>query len=121
VNSKEISKWVVTALEDVKGQSIECINVEQLTAITDYMVIVTGSSNTHIKAMADAAVKKLKEAGVEVIGVEGRQQSEWILVDFGGVVIHLMMASVRVLYNLEELWSFKVVNSEARETIKHEN
>ena len=121
MNSKKISKLVVSALEDVKGQSIQCINVEKLTAITEYMVIVTGSSNTHLKAMADAAVKKVKEAGVEVIGVEGRQQSEWILVDFGGVVLHLMMASVRVLYNLEELWSFKVANSETEETAKHEN
>ena len=118
MNSKKLSKLVVAALEEIKGQSILCINVEKLTSITDYMVIVTGTSNTHIKALSDEVVKKVQEAKVEVIGIEGRQQSEWVLVDIGGVVVHLMMAPVRALYNLEELWSFKFANSEARENKK---
>lgn len=107
MNSKELSKIVVDALDDMKGQSIRCINVEQLTAITDYMVIVTGSSNTHLKALSEAVSKSVKEAGHEVVGVEGKLQSEWILVDLGNVVVHLMLAPVRALYNLEELWNFE--------------
>lgn len=107
LNSKKLSKLVVDALDDMKGQSIKCINVSKLTSITDYMVIVTGTSNTHLKAMSDSVVKKVKEAEIEVVGVEGRLQSEWILVDIGDVVVHLMMTPVRALYNLEELWNFE--------------
>lgn len=90
----------------MKGQEIRCIDVSALTSITEYMVIATGTSNTHIKALADSLSVEVKKAGVEVVGVEGRMQAEWLLVDVGGVVVHLMMAPVRVLYNLEELWNF---------------
>ncbi|MDP6652498.1 MAG: ribosome silencing factor [Gammaproteobacteria bacterium] len=106
LNSKKLAQLVAEALEDLKGQSITCINVKKLTGITDYMVIATGRSNTHIKALADAVTKKVKESGEEVVGVEGRLQSEWVLVDVGDVVVHIMMAPVRAFYNLEELWSF---------------
>jgi ribosome-associated protein len=70
------------------------------------MVIATGRSSTHIKAMADAVSMAAKDAGCKVGGMEGRMQSEWVLVDAGDVVVHLMLAPVRALYNLEELWSF---------------
>lgn len=106
MNSTELSEVVVEALEDVKGQSIRCIDVKRLTAITDYMVIVTGTSNTHLKALAESVSKAVKDAGGEVVGTEGKLASEWVLVDLGGVVVHLMLAPVRALYNLEELWNF---------------
>ena len=70
------------------------------------MVIVTGTSSTHIKALADEVVTKVKEAGAEVKGMEGKMQAEWVLVDLGGVVVHIMLAPVRALYNLEDLWNF---------------
>lgn len=107
MNSKELSEIVVAALNDVKGQSIRCINVEKLTAITDYMVIVTGTSNTHLKALAESVNKSVKEAGHKAVNTEGKLASEWILVDLGGVVVHFMLAPVRALYNLEELWDFE--------------
>lgn len=107
MKSKNLSSLVVDALDDMKGQSISCINVENLTAITDYMVIATGSSSTHLKALADSVSKSVKDAGQEVVGVEGKLPSEWILVDLGNVVVHLMLAPARVLYNLEELWNFE--------------
>lgn len=107
MNSKELSEIVVEALNDVKGQSIRCINVEKLTAITDYMVIVTGTSNTHLKALAESVNKSVKEAGHKAVSTEGKLASEWILVDLGGVVVHFMLAPVRALYNLEELWDFE--------------
>ena len=116
MNSKKLSQLVIEALDDMKGQSIQCINVKKLTAITDYMVIATGRSNTHIKALSDTVVKKVKEASQPVIGVEGRQQSEWVLVDVGDVLVHIMMASARALYNLEDLWNFKSVTGDAKES-----
>jgi ribosome-associated protein len=107
LNSTELSEIVVEAVKDMKGQSIRCINVERLTSITDYMVIVTGTSSTHLKALAESVSKSVKDAGHDVVGVEGKLASEWVLVDLGGVVLHLMLAPVRVLYNLEELWNFE--------------
>ena len=92
----------------MKGQSIRCIDVSKLTSITDFMVIVTGTSNTHIKALADSTVNRAKELDVKIIGVEGRQQAEWVLVDLGDVLVHIMTAPVRTLYNLEELWDFNL-------------
>ena len=106
MNSKNLAEIAVDALGDLKGQAISCIEVSSLTSITDYMVIVTGRSNTHIKALSDSVVKKIKEAKQEIIGVEGRMQSEWVLVDCGDVFIHIMLAPALALYNLEELWSF---------------
>ena len=107
MNSTELSEIVVEAVKDLKGQSIRCINVERLTSITDYMVIVTGTSSTHLKALAESVSKSVKDAGQEVVGLEGKLASEWVLVDLGGVVLHLMLAPVRALYNLEELWNFE--------------
>ena len=107
MNSTELSEIVVEAVKDLKGQSIRCINVERLTSITDYMVIVTGTSSTHLKALAESASRSVKDAGQEVVGMEGKLASEWVLVDLGGVVLHLMLAPVRALYNLEELWNFE--------------
>jgi ribosome-associated protein len=106
LKSKKLAQLVVDSLDDLKGESIRTINVEKLTAITDYMVIATGRSSTHIKALADAVATRAKKADVEVVGIEGKMQSEWVLVDVGDVVVHIMLAPVRALYNLEELWSF---------------
>lgn len=106
MNSKKLAELAVEALDDLKGQSIRSINVSKLTSITDFMVIATGRSSTHIKALADNVVGNVKEADLEVVGVEGRMQSEWVLVDLGDVVVHIMLAPMRALYNLEELWNF---------------
>jgi len=114
LKSKKIAQLVVEALEDLKGESIRSIDVQKLTEITDYMVIVTGRSSTHIKALADSVATKVKEAGLDILGLEGKLQSEWILVDVGGVVVHIMLGSVRALYNLEDLWSFDASKGAAR-------
>ena len=107
MKDKELKNIVVDALEDLKGESISCLEVGHLTSVTEYMVITTGRSSTHIKSLADNVVKKVKELNIKVIGVEGRSQSEWVLVDIGGVVVHIMLSSIRLLYDLEELWSFE--------------
>ena len=116
MRDKELKKIIVDALEDLKGESINCLEVGHLTSVTEYMVIATGRSRMHIKSLADNVVKKVKEASAEIIGIEGRNQSEWVLVDAGAVVVHLMLASNRALYDLEELWDFdkpKTTNSES--------
>ena len=114
LNSKKLAGIAETALDDMKGQSIKIIDVRKLTEITDYMVIATGRSNTHIKALSNEVVEKIEEAGGKIVGVEGKLQSEWVLVDAGDVVVHIMTAPVRALYNLEDLWSFQA-NTQAAE------
>ena len=116
LNSKKLAQRIVDTLDDLKGQSIRCINVKKLTEITDYMVITTGRSNTHTKALADAVVNRLRKSGEKIVGIEGRLQSEWILVDAGDIVVHIMVAPVRTLYNLEDLWGFNIVPGKATET-----
>ncbi len=116
LDSKRLADEMVDALDDLKGQAIRSINVQRLTSITDYMVIATGRSNTHIKALSDAVVERCKGAGRQVVGVEGRMHSEWVLVDLGDVVVHIMLAPVRALYKLEDLWSFETESSKAKES-----
>lgn len=106
MDSRKLSKLTIHALEEIKGKSIVCMDVRKLTQITDYMIVVTGTSSTHIKALCDKVVKDVKAEGVKVVGLEGREQSEWVLVDLGGVVVHIMLAPVRALYRLEDLWNF---------------
>jgi ribosome-associated protein len=118
LKNRDISRLVIEALDDLKGASIKSIDVRGLTSITDFMVITTARSNTHAKALADSVVKKSKESGLEIVGTEGRGQSEWVLVDLGDVVVHIMTESMRVLYSLEDLWNFSpssTINSENQE------
>lgn len=106
LNTQQLSALAVHALEELKGQNIVCLNVQRLTPIADYMVIVTGTSTTHLRSMADEVTKQVKAAGQPVIGEEGRLQAEWILVDLGAVIVHIMLARTRTLYSLEDLWNF---------------
>lgn len=104
MESDALKKLAVDTLEDMKGKDIECLEVGELTSIADYMIVATGTSNRHVKAMADEVVKKVKEAGHPVKGMEGEGQAEWILLDLGDVIVHLMQQATRKLYDLEALW-----------------
>lgn len=106
LSSEKLAELAVAALDDMKGQAVRSISVSELTSITDYMVIATGTSSTHVKALADSVDKAAKEAGCTVKSIEGKMQAEWVLVDLVDVVVHIMVAPMRALYNLEDLWSF---------------
>ncbi|MBS4019375.1 MAG: ribosome silencing factor [Dechloromonas sp.] len=101
---RKLQKIVVSALEDVKGKDIEVINTTKLTSMFDRVVIATGDSNRQVKALANNVVEKVKEAGGEIISTEGEDGGEWVLVDIGDLVVHVMQPTVRAYYNLEELW-----------------
>jgi len=96
---------IVTALEDGKGQNILALDVSKLTPITDYMVLVSGTSNRHVKALVDRVIEAAKDSGEAVRGIEGRETYEWVLLDLGDVVVHVMQATAREFYDLERLWS----------------
>ena len=109
---RKLQKIAVTALEDVKAKDIEVINTSKLSALFDRVVIATGDSNRHVKALARSVHDKAREADVQVIGIEGEETGEWVLVDLGDIVVHVMQPAVRAYYNLEELW--KVVPKRPR-------
>jgi len=100
-----MKRAVVDALEDVKAKDIVAFNVTRMTTLCDWVVIASGDSNRQTRALANNVRDKLKEAGAEVIGVEGEASGEWILVDLGKVIVHIMQPAVRAHYNLEELWA----------------
>ncbi|MDP1931660.1 MAG: ribosome silencing factor [Gammaproteobacteria bacterium] len=118
MNTTQLSQLAVHALEEVKGQDIVCLNVQKLTQITDYMVIVTGTSTTHLRSLADEVIKQFKAAGERVVGEEGRLQAEWILVDLGPVIVHVMLARTRALYSLEDLWNFDSIASDESRNVR---
>ena len=101
----KLSKATVAALEDIKGRDIVVLDVRKLTSLFDKIVIASADSARQAKAMSDNVQKKLKAAGGRVHGVEGESVGEWILVDLGAVVVHIMQPVVRQHYNLEELWA----------------
>ena len=100
-----IVKAAVAALEDIKARDIVVLNVVKLTSMFDRVIIATGDSTRQVKSLADNVQVKLKALGARVNGVEGAQNAEWVLIDLGSVVVHVMLPAIRAHYNLEELWS----------------
>ncbi len=96
---------ITKALEDMKGRDLVALEVRQLTDLMDFMLIATGGSNRHVKALVDQVIETAKAAGVMPLGVEGRDNHEWVLVDLGPVVVHIMQAATREFYGLERLWT----------------
>jgi ribosome-associated protein len=113
-----VVKAVQTALEDLKAKDIMTFDVRGRTSITDMMVIASGTSTRHVKSIADNVQKFAKEAGFAPIGVEGARESEWVLVDLGYVIVHVMLPRTRVLYNLERLWGASPMNADLDQEIE---
>ena len=95
---------VVDALEDIKGYEITVMDVRKLTSMATYMIIANASSTRQAKALADHVREKLKELGADLQGVEGEKEGEWVLVDLGEIIVHIMLPATRAYYNLEQLW-----------------
>jgi len=100
---------VVDALEDIKGHDIVVFNTSDMASMFERVVIASGDSTRQVKALADNVEKKLKALGERIEGVEGGENAEWVLVDLGDIVVHIMHPAVRSYYNLEELWGSKPV------------
>jgi ribosome-associated protein len=105
VTPKALSDLVINALEDIKGRDIVTLPVTNLTDIADFMIIASGTSNRHVKSLVNSVVEAAKAGGERVRGVEGRETNEWVLVDLGDVLVHIMGNEAREFYDLERLWT----------------
>ena len=117
---RKLQKIVVTALEDIKAKDIEVLNTTKLTALFDRVIIASGDSNRQTRALARNVHDKVKEAGGTVVGTEGEDSGEWVLVDLGDIIVHIMLPTIRAYYNLEELWT-KVPKRSKKSTEKDES
>ena len=105
MNSKQLSNFIVDALDDGKANDIVKLDVRNMTSVTDYMIVASGTSSRHVKSLADNIAEKAREEGNKPIGVEGEDGGEWVLLDLDDVLLHVMLPKVREFYNLEKLWS----------------
>ena len=105
MNSEALTDLVVDALDDVKARDIVRLDVRDVTTVTDFMVVASGTSNRHVKALVDNVAEKAKAAGHRAIGIEGEEGGEWVLLDLQDTLVHVMLPKVREFYNLEKLWS----------------
>ena len=106
-------KLALEALEALKADNIVVLDVRAQTSFTDYMVFASGSSTRHVSAIADSVVEAAKAAGDPALGVEGEDVGEWVLVDLGDVVVHIMLPDVRLYYELEKLWGEELAVEDA--------
>ncbi|MBK1718045.1 ribosome silencing factor [Thiocystis violacea] len=105
---EQLRQLVLDTLDDMKARDIQIMDVRGKTAVTDFMVVASGTSDRHVKAIAETVAFRSKEAGETPLGTEGVTEGEWALVDLNGVVVHVMLPKVRDFYNLERLWSAPV-------------
>lgn len=104
MESIKLIKTVVAALEEIKANDIKVLDVSEITALFDYIIIASADSNRQVRALANNVQEKIKAAGGRVYNYEGAQGGEWLLVDLGDAVVHIMQPAVREYYNLEALW-----------------
>ncbi len=105
MTSQQLLKLILSILEDMKAVEITTIDVHKITDITDNMVICSGTSSRHTQSIANRLIMKMKDAGIQPVGIEGEDLGEWILVDLGDAIVHIMLPKTREFYSLEKLWT----------------
>jgi ribosome-associated protein len=103
--TQRLKDAALNALADMKAQQLTTLDVRELTSMTDIMIIASGTSTRHVRAIADEVQVKSKAAGFPPIGVEGDREGEWVLIDLAGVIVHVMLPTTRLFYDLERLWT----------------
>lgn len=104
MEAEALKDLVVEALDELKAVNIVTLDVRGMTDVMDYLVIASGTSNRHVKSLADHVCLEVKKAGERPLGLEGENVGEWVLADFGDVVVHVMLPATRDFYDLERLW-----------------
>lgn len=104
-DTQRLYDTALNALADLKAQHVTTLDVRPLTSLADIMIIASGTSTRHVKALADEVQVKAKAAGFMPVGTEGEKEGEWVLIDLAGVIVHVMLPATRVFYDLERLWT----------------
>jgi ribosome-associated protein len=104
MHTDDIRRAAVEALEEIKATDIVVIDVRKITSLFDYMIVASAESTRQTRALANNVQEKLRKTGGKVYGVEGEQSGEWVLIDLGDIIVHVMQPAVRSYYNLEQLW-----------------
>lgn len=112
----DLKMLVLESLDDIKAVDVVCIDVRDKTEMTDYMIVVSGTSSRHVKSIANNVIVDAKEAGFMPIGIEGLDEGEWVLVDLTDIVVHMMLPSSREFYDIERLWNMSVQSRESGST-----
>lgn len=107
----DLKQVVETALDDAKARDVAWLDVTGQTDITDHMVVAGGTSSTHVKAVVDRVLEAASKAGYKPLGVEGREEGDWVLIDLGDIVLHVMLPKAREFYDLERLWTIGTTRS----------
>ncbi len=114
---RKLQRVIVDALEDVKGQDIKVYNTAQLSDMFDRVIIASGTSNRQTRALASSVSEKVKQAGGSIVSTEGEDTGEWVLVDCGDAIVHILQPGIRAYYNLEEIWGDKPVRLKSADTL----
>ena len=109
----EVKQLAITALEDLKAEDITVLDVLGKTTVTDWIIVASGSSSRHVKSIANSVISSARQAGSPPLGFEGEAEGEWVLVDLGDVIVHVMQRQVREYYDLESLWSVDAMQQQA--------
>ena len=117
---RKLQKIAVAALEDIKGRDIEVINTSKLSPLFERIILASADSTRQVKALARNVHDKVKEAGGEIIGLEGEETGEWVLIDLDRIVVHVMQPAIRSHYNLEELWRTTPKRAKAKAKVASE-
>ncbi|MBQ0796117.1 ribosome silencing factor [Zhongshania sp.] len=108
MDAEQLKKLVIDSLEEIKGRDIVTLDVREMSGVTDFMVVCSGTSNRHVKSLANNVWVEVKKRGIVPLGIEGENTGDWVLVDFGDVVVHVMLPEARLFYDLERLWQVPV-------------
>lgn len=114
---EELKKLAISTLEDLKAEDILVLDVKDKTTVTDWIVVASGSSSRHVKSIANSVMAAAKEAGGNPLGCEGQEDGEWVLVDLGDVIVHVMQRQAREYYDLESLWSVDIAHRQNQDAI----
>lgn len=106
--SARLHELIAATLEEYKAEDISVVDLVGKSTIADHMIVASGRSKRHVGSLADRTVERLKKAGVAMVGVEGRRQADWVLLDVGEVIVHLFRPEVREFYNLEKMWAVPI-------------
>ena len=105
MTERRILALAMSVLEDMKAIDVLSIDVRELTSISDHMIFCTGTSNRHARSIIDRVVERMKEINMPILGIEGYESGQWVLIDLGDAILHVMLSEVREFYKLEDLWS----------------